>query len=316
MMFFLLDLLWMLIELSYSILSAVLQTFLRPRLKCIDGELCLITGAGGALGRLFALEFAKEGANLVLWDCNQAANEQTAELAREKGVKVYTHTVDLSRRQDIYEAAEKVRLDVGDVTILVNNAGVVAGRRLLECPDELLERTLLVNCHALFWMTKAFLPQMKAQNHGHIVTIASALGLFSTACVEDYCASKFGAVGFTESLAHDLHAENLNGIKTTLVCPYIVDTGMFEGCEIRKELRGLIPPLDPLYTVKQSMNAILAEQQMICIPRLMYIPLLTRALLPWEANVATYRFMGGDRCMMPFIKNMEIKAAKDQVKTS
>ncbi|CAL8381980.1 unnamed protein product [Boreogadus saida] len=165
-------------------------------------------------------------------------------------------------------------------------------------------------------MTKAFLPQMKAQNHGHIVTIASALGLFSTACVEDYCASKFGAVGFTESLAHDLHAENLNGIKTTLVCPYIVDTGMFEGCEIRKELRGLIPPLDPLYTVKQSMNAILAEQRMICIPRLMYIPLLTRALLPWEANVATYRFMGGDRCMLPFIKNMEIKAAKDQVKTS
>ena len=50
---------------------------------------------------------------------------------------------------------------------------------------------------------------------------------------QDYCASKFGAVGFTESLAHDLHAENLNGIKTTLVCPYIVDTGMFEGCEIR-----------------------------------------------------------------------------------
>lgn len=108
-------------------------------------------------------------------------------------------------------------------------------------------------------MTKAFLPQMKARNHGHIVTIASALGLFSTACVEvrlplpgpvtthhfctspftkvllvqDYCASKFGAVGFHESLTHELLAENLDGIKTTLVCPYIVDTGMFAGCEIR-----------------------------------------------------------------------------------
>lgn len=106
-------------------------------------------------------------------------------------------------------------------------------------------------------MTKAFLPQMKAQNHGHIVTVASALGLFSTACVEvrhnndfllitsvscrlalplllqDYCASKFGAVGFHESLTHELLAEGLDGIKTTLVCPYIVDTGMFAGCEIR-----------------------------------------------------------------------------------
>uniref|UniRef100_A0A667X610 Short-chain dehydrogenase/reductase 3 n=1 Tax=Myripristis murdjan TaxID=586833 RepID=A0A667X610_9TELE len=307
---FSLDLVLMLIDLTFSILNAIVQTFLRPRLKCIDGELCLITGAGGALGRLFAMEFAKEGAHLVLWDCNAAANEQTAKVARELGAKVYTYTVDLSRRQSIYETAERVRVEVGDVTILVNNAGVVAGRRLLECPDELLERTLLVNCHALFWMTKAFLPQMKAKNHGHIVTIASALGLFSTAC--DYCASKFGAVGFHESLTHELQAECLDGIKTTLVCPYIVDTGMFAG----KELRSLIPPLDPLYTVQQSMNAILAEQQMICIPRLMYIPFLARALLPWEANVATYRFMGGDKCMLPFIKNVELKDANGHVKSS
>lgn len=146
------DLLLMLIDLTFSILHAIVQTFLRPRLKCIDGELCLITGAGGALGRLFAVEFAREGAHLVLWDCNAAANEQTAKMARELGAKVYTYTVDLSRRQSIYETAERVRVEVGDVTILVNNAGVVAGRRLLECPDELLERTLLVNCHALFWV--------------------------------------------------------------------------------------------------------------------------------------------------------------------
>ncbi|KAJ0023163.1 hypothetical protein NQD34_003062 [Periophthalmus magnuspinnatus] len=312
-MLFIVDLLLMLINLTVSILCAVLNTVLRPRLKCIDGELCLITGAGGALGRLFALEFAKEGAHLVLWDCNTAANEQTAKLARELGVQVHAYTVDLSQRQSIYDTADRVRREVGHVTILVNNAGVVAGRRLLDCPDELLERTLLVNCHALFWMTKTFLPPMKSKNHGHIITVASALGLFSTACVEDYCASKFGAVGFHESLTHELHAENMDGIKTTLVCPYIVDTGMFAGCEIRQELRCLIPPLEPLYTVQQSMEAILSEQQMICIPRLMYIPFLTRALLPWEANVATYRFMGGDKCMLPFIKNTELKMSNGDI---
>ncbi|XP_056130875.1 retinol dehydrogenase 10-like [Lampris incognitus] len=311
------DLLLMLVELLCSVASAIVRTILRPRLKAVDGELCLITGAGGALGRLFALEFAREGAHLVLWDCDAGANERTAELARKHGVEVYTYTVDLSRRHSVYETADRVRRDAGDVTILVNNAGVVAGRRLLDCPDELLERTLLVNCHALFWMTKAFLPRMKTQHRGHIVTIASALGLFSTACVEDYCASKFGAVGFHESLTHDLQAEGLGqGIKTTLVCPYIVDTGMFAGCEIRKELRSLIPPLDPLYTVQQSMKAILGEQQMICIPRLMYIPFLARALLPWEANVATYRFMGGDKCMLPFIKNTEQKTSNGSVKSS
>lgn len=151
-MIFLVDLLMMLIDLTCSIFTAVVQTFLRPRLKCIDGELCLITGAGGALGRLFALEFAKEGAHLVLWDVNSAANEQTAEQARALGVQVHAYTVDLSLRQSIYDTADRVKTEVGEVSILVNNAGVVAGRRLLECPDELLERTLLVNCHALFWV--------------------------------------------------------------------------------------------------------------------------------------------------------------------
>ncbi|XP_020558672.1 retinol dehydrogenase 10-A isoform X2 [Oryzias latipes] len=270
----LVDLLLMLLDLSYSILCAVLQTLLPPRLKSVEGELCLITGAGGALGRLFALEFAKEGAQLVLWDCDTAANEHTARLARDLGVKVHAYTVDLSKREHIYEAADRVRAEVGDVTMVVNNAGVVAGRRLLDCPDELLERTLLVNCHALFW---------------------------------DYCASKFGAVGFHESLALELQAENQGGIKTTLVCPYIVNNGMFAGCEIRKELRSLIPPLEPLYTVQESMKAILGEQQMVCIPRLIYIPFLARVLLPWEANLATYRFMGGDKCMLPFINRTETK---------
>uniref|UniRef100_A0A8C6U627 Retinol dehydrogenase 10 n=1 Tax=Neogobius melanostomus TaxID=47308 RepID=A0A8C6U627_9GOBI len=308
-MFFIADLLLMLIQLTGSILSAVLNTVFRPRLKCIDGELCLITGAGGALGRLFALEFAKEGARLVLWDCNTGANEDTGALARELGAQVHTYTVDLAQRPSIYDTADRVRREVGHVSILVNNAGVVAGRRLLDCPDELLERTLLVNCHALFWVSIRLPDTHLLCNmcKGFWIHIKSYLPLTVHACFQDYCASKFGAVGFHESLTHELQAEKMDGIKTTLVCPYIVDTGMFAGCEIRQELRSLIPPLEPLYTVQQSMQAILSEQQMICIPRIMYIPFLTRALLPWEANVATYRFMGGDKCMLPFIKNTEQK---------
>lgn len=148
----LIDLLLMLIDLTYTIITAVVRTVLRPRLKSVDGEVCLITGAGGGLGRLFALEFAREGAELVLWDCNTESNEHTARLVRELGRKAHTYTVDLSKRDSIYQTADRVRKEVGDVNILVNNAGVVAGRRFLECPDELLERTLLVNCHALFWV--------------------------------------------------------------------------------------------------------------------------------------------------------------------
>lgn len=146
------DLVLMLIDLTISLFNALVRTVVRPRLKPIDGELCLITGAGGGLGRLFALEFAKEGAEVVLWDCNAEENEKTAKLVRELGIKAHTYTVDVSKRETIYQTAERVRLEVGNVTMLVNNAGVVAGQRFLDCPDALLERTLLVNCHALFWV--------------------------------------------------------------------------------------------------------------------------------------------------------------------
>ncbi|XP_072308542.1 retinol dehydrogenase 10 [Eucyclogobius newberryi] len=313
-MIFLMDLQMMLLDMIYFILRNSVRIVFRPRTKPIDGELVLITGAGGGLGRLFAQEFSKHGAEVVLWDVNSSANEQTAKLVRDAGGKVHTYTVDVTNREDVYLNADQVRKDLGrDVSILVNNAGVVAGKRLLDCPDELVERTLKVNCHALFWTVKAFLPQMKAQNHGHIVTVASVLGLFSTACVEDYCASKFAAVGFHESLAHELVAEEVEGVKTTLVCPYIVDTGMFQGCKIREEVELVLSPLEPQYCVEQAMNAILINQPLVCIPRLTYLPVLFRALLPWESNVIAYRFMGSDKCMYPFIDSMKPKLESNPI---
>ncbi|KAM9536705.1 LOW QUALITY PROTEIN: retinol dehydrogenase 10-B [Salvelinus alpinus] len=246
-------------------------------------ELVLITGSGGALGRLFALEFTKHGAEVVLWDVNANNNEETSRLVRDAGGKA-PYRVDVTNRVEVYRTADEVWTDLGrNVTMLVNNAGVVAGERLMDCPDELVERTMKVSCHALFWMTKAFIPQMKEQNHGHV---ASVPGLFSTACVEDFCASKFAAVGFHESLAHELLTEEFDGVKTTLVCPYIVDTGMFDGCKIRDEVALFLAPLEPEYCVEQATNAILIDQ-----------------LLPWEPNVVTYRSMGSDKCMYPFIKS-------------
>uniref|UniRef100_A0A673GYJ3 Retinol dehydrogenase 20 n=1 Tax=Sinocyclocheilus rhinocerous TaxID=307959 RepID=A0A673GYJ3_9TELE len=136
---------------------------------------------------------------------------------------------------------------------------------------------------------------MKAKNHGHIITIASVFGHFSTACVEDYCASKFAAVGFHESL-------------TTLVCPYIVDSGMFEGSRNREETELILPPLQPLYcVVEQAMNAILTDQPLVCISRLTYTS--PSCPFPWEYNAVMRHFLGLDKCMYPFTKTMRKKRA-------
>ncbi|MEQ2175488.1 hypothetical protein GOODEAATRI_018409 [Goodea atripinnis] len=162
-------------------------------------------------------------------------------------------------------------------------------------------------------MTKAFLPQMKARNHGHIVTIASALGLFTTAFVEVCCA------WMTQINPNHYESTSWHLSYFTPVCRITVPVSLvLSGClqAVRSGEMLLIPPLEPLYTAQQSMKAILGEQEMVCIPRIMYIPFIARALLPWEANVVTYRFMGGDKCMLPFIKNAEIKTLNGHMKSS
>ncbi|XP_027031678.1 retinol dehydrogenase 10-A isoform X1 [Tachysurus vachellii] len=317
-----LEFMLVLMKVMWAIALAAFRWVARPREKSVSGQVCVITGAGGQLGRLFALEFARRRAVLVLWDINSQSNEETAELVRQiyreqethadreaGGVEevqpfkpqVYTYVCDVGKRESVYSTAERVRREVGDVDLLINNAGVVSGQHLLECPDELIERTMVVNCHAHFWTTKAFLPRMLEMNHGHIVTVASSLGLFSTAGVEDYCASKFGAIGFHESLSHEIKASEKDGIKMTLVCPYLVDTGMFRGCRIRKEIEPFLPPLKPEFCVKQAMKAILTDQPMICTPRIVYTVNFMKSILPFEAIVCMYRFLGADKCMYPFL---------------
>lgn len=71
---------------------------------------------------------------------------------------VYTYVCDVGKRESVYSTAERVRREVGDVDLLINNAGVVSGQHLLECPDELIERTMVVNCHAHFWVSRTCTP--------------------------------------------------------------------------------------------------------------------------------------------------------------
>ncbi|XP_051984475.1 retinol dehydrogenase 10-B-like [Xyrauchen texanus] len=322
-------------KIIWSFALAGAKLIIRQREKSVEGQVCVITGAGSGLGRLFALEFARRRATLVLWDINRLGNEETAEMVRKiylemslsEGCsdsiqelplfqpKVHTYVCDVGKRESVYATAEKVRKEVGSVDFLINNAGVVSGHHLLECPDELIERTMMVNCHAHFWTTKAFLPNMLEQNHGHIVTVASSLGLFTTAGVEDYCASKFGAIGFHESLSHELKAADKDGIKMTLVCPFLVDTGMFKGCKIRNEMAKFFPPLKPEHCVKQAMRAILTDQPMICTPRAMYIVAFMKTVLPFDAIVCMYRFIGADKCMYPFLAHRKESTNNNESKT-
>ncbi|XP_019383133.1 PREDICTED: epidermal retinol dehydrogenase 2-like [Gavialis gangeticus] len=305
MNFFLKTLQVLVLSIYYLLESLVLWVVPR-RKKNVTGEIVLITGSGGGIGRLMALKFARLGAVLVLWDVNQEGNKETGRLAKEVGaVRVHTYTCDCSKKQEIYEYADKVKKEVGDVSILINNAGIVTGKKFLDCPDSLVEKTIEVNTMAHFWTYKAFLPAMIASNHGHLVSIASSAGLSGASGLADYCATKFAAVGFAESIDVEMHAQRKTGVKTTIVCPYLIHTGMFDGC--RSKWPHLIPSLDSEYAAEMIVNAVLQEQVYLIMPRTLYIAVALKNILPVKMIRLLENYFG----LFNFMDNFNGRLKKD-----
>ena len=200
----------------------------------IPGKTIVITGGAGGIGRLMALKMAQCGGTVVVYDLDGGALEAVVEEIKAlTGREAHGFVCDVSDREEVYLAAEKVHELVGEVDILVNNAGVVSGRRLMDTPDEKIEAVIGVNALALFWVTKSFLPDMLENGTGHVVTIASAAGLLGVDKQTDYSASKHAAIGFAESLRVELKKTGHPDVKTTIVEPFYVDTGMFEGVKSR-----------------------------------------------------------------------------------
>jgi all-trans-retinol dehydrogenase (NAD+) len=168
---------------------------------------------------------------------------------------------------------------------------VVSGKHLLELGDDEIERTFRVNTLALFWVTRAFLPGMVAGGSGHVVNVASAAGLIGTPRQTDYSASKHAAVGFTEALRMELRGV-APGVKTTVVCPYYTDTGMFAGVKTR------FAPLLPILKTDDVVTAIVDAVQRNKPPMVRTLPAMR--LLPVWAFDLTAELFGLTKSMEHF----------------
>ena len=198
------------------------------------GACVVITGAGSGIGRLMALRIVEEGGRVAIWDINGEAARTTADMANAQmgadpsDPKAIAFTVDVTDNAAVQQAAADTIDALGRVNVLINNAGVVSGAPFEDLTEQQIRRTFAVNVLSLFWTTKAFMPALKKQQRAAIVTVASAAGIVAVARQTDYAASKFAAVGFTSSLRSELKKAGSH-IRTLTVCPYYIDTGMFEG---------------------------------------------------------------------------------------
>lgn len=186
------------------------------------------------------------------------------------GLPCKGYVVDLSDRESVYTCAERVKSEVGPVDILINNAGIVCCKTLMELSDKMIENTYAVNILSHYWTVRAFLPEMMAKKQGHIVTVGSVAGLLGTYGCTDYSATKFACVGFHEALYTELKTHGFDDIHLTLVCPYYINTGMFAGVRPR-----LLPMLEPVYVAESIVRAVQKNEVNCVLPDSvrMFLPL-------------------------------------------
>jgi all-trans-retinol dehydrogenase (NAD+) len=279
-------------------------------MKDITNKLVLVTGGASGLGRLMSLDFARRGARVAVWDLSSQSLAALAAEASAEGLSIKTAVCDVSDRKAVYKQAAALTASEGPLAILINCAGVVSGKTLLETPDERLEKTMQVNVFSLFWTVKAFLPGMIQSNSGHIVTMASAAGLIGVKGLADYCASKFAAVGFDEAVRMELRNIK-SAVRTTVVCPFFTDTGMFKGVKTRFPL--LLPILKPEVVAAAIVKAVLKNK------RRLIMPWFAKTVLPLRMFPAGFLdfvadFFGINHAMDEFTGRQEQKAARAAAK--
>jgi meso-butanediol dehydrogenase/(S,S)-butanediol dehydrogenase/diacetyl reductase len=188
----------------------------------LAGQGAVVTGAARGIGLGIARELLRAGARVVLADVDRDA---VREAAGELGEGAYAERVDVTDPDSVDALRDAAVGQLGRVSVLVNNAGVLSVSPVLEMPVEEWDRVMAVNARGVFLCSRAFGRHMVQAGGGSIINMASIAGKRGDPTLAHYSASKFAVVGFTQSLAMEL-AEH--GVRVNAVCPGSVATPMLE----------------------------------------------------------------------------------------
>jgi short-subunit dehydrogenase len=221
----------------------------------------LITGGASGIGKLMGRMALEKGARcFIIWDININGIEATRQELSKYG-KVEGYVVDVSKYEIVEEVYKKTIKECGDIDILINCAGVITSNKTFDqqTVDE-MTRTMNINTLAPMFVTRVMLPDMLKRNHGHICNITSAGGMLSNPKMSVYAASKWGAIGWSDSVRIEL--ENMKSkVHVTTIAPYFINTGMFNGVK-----SPIIPVLKPEYVSKKVIRAIEKNKRFKGIP--------------------------------------------------
>ena len=227
----------------------------------VAGSRVLVTGAGHGLGLAIAEAFASAGAKVVITD----VDSERLKLAAAKLPGACGHVLDVTQPEQVAEVRARVNAEQGGIDVLVNNAGVVFGGPFLDVPLPKHLATVNVNLSGLLAVTHAFLPDLIARPAAHVVNIVSASAVIALPNAATYAATKWGALGFTESLQEELRVRGHRNVGVTAICPSLIATGLFAGAKPVGFTRWLTPE----EVARAVVRAVEVNREFVMLPRSM-----------------------------------------------
>ena len=252
----------------------------------LQGKTILITGACSGIGKIMARRCLEKGAaQVIIWDINESAIAATVAELSEKGA-VHGFKADISDPASIDTAYAETKTACGEVDILINNAGIVTNNKFFaEQTDRDINLTLDINTKGAMFITLRYLKDMKARGTGHICNITSSAGMLALPRMSLYAASKWAAIGWSQSLRLELEREK-SPVRVTTIAPYFINTGMFDG------IRSFFKIQDPEKVAKKALRAVERNKGYKGIPFSEHFIRLMQGLVPYRL----FNWIFGDIC--------------------
>jgi 3-oxoacyl-[acyl-carrier protein] reductase len=189
----------------------------------LENKIALVTGATRGIGQAIALQLGQHGATVVGTATTQSGAESIDCYLKEAGIKGVGIALNVNDGAQVNDAIKKIQETVGEIAILVNNAGITRDNLLVRMKDDEWDEILETNLKSIFRLSRAVLRAMMKARSGRIINISSVVGTIGNIGQTNYAAAKAGIFGFSKSLAREVGSRN---ITVNCIAPGFIDTDM------------------------------------------------------------------------------------------